>query len=64
MADCELMSTCPYFNGDFQEGPELTERLKKEYCRGDYTLCGRYIAYKALEGERKRENPEFAAQIN
>ena len=64
MPDCELTATCPYFKGDFQEAPEITERLKEEYCRGDYTWCGRYQAYKAQERERKKENPEFAAHIH
>ena len=64
MPDCELLATCPYFNGEFQEAPELTERLKEEYCHGEYSWCGRYQAYKALERDREIEKPRIAAHIH
>ena len=57
MPDCELLDTCPFFTGEFQEGPELTERLREEYCRGEYNWCGRYMIYKAFERERARIEP-------
>ena len=61
MPDCELLATCPYFNGEFKEGPELAKRLEEEYCRSEYKWCGRYQAYKALERDREIENPKIAA---
>ena len=53
MSNCELLSTCPFFNDKTQEMSELTEMLKESYCRGNYTWCGRYMAFKALERELK-----------
>jgi len=56
MPDCELMPTCPFFNDEGQEVPEMTVSLKEEYCRGDYGWCGRYMLYEALERDGKNGN--------
>ncbi|MCK4791075.1 MAG: hypothetical protein KAV87_45500 [Desulfobacteraceae bacterium] len=61
MPDCELLATCPFFAGGFQEIPELTERLREEYCHGEYSRCGRYQAYKAMERDRETENLKIAS---
>ena len=53
MPDCELLSTCPFFNDKMQDMSEMTEILKESYCRGNYTWCGRYMVSKALERELK-----------
>jgi hypothetical protein len=63
MSDCELMPTCPYFNDEFQEAPEMTAGLKERYCRGEYAWCGRYMAFKALERERERTAAGFAEDL-
>ena len=52
MPDCELLSTCPYFN-DKTYG--MTESYKKRYCKGDHAWCGRYMAFKSLERELERK---------
>ena len=44
--DCELLSTCPFFNDSTYGMPEM---YKEQYCKGDYTRCGRYLVFKALE---------------
>jgi len=55
MPACELLATCPYFNDSTYE---MAGTDKEQYCKGDYTWCGRYMAFKALErqivGLRKR----------
>jgi len=44
--NCELISTCPFFNDE--KHSEMTEALKEEFCHSNYTWCGRYLAYQAL----------------
>ena len=51
--DCELLSTCPFFN-DMQATSEMTGVLKEQYCTGNYAWCGRYMVFKALERELER----------
>jgi len=63
MADCELMSTCPYFSDEFYGVQELKEGLKDEYCRGEYGRCGRYMVFKAQEREMERRAPGFAENV-
>ena len=48
MPDCELLSTCPFFN-------KMTEIYKEQYCKGNYALCGRYLI---LLKARERNMPE------
>lgn len=55
MPDCELLSTCLFFNDGMHEMSGMTELDKERYCKGDYTWCGRYMVFKALERERKKE---------
>ncbi len=63
MPDCELRSICPFFNDRGQDVSEMAEVDKEQYCRGDYGWCGRYMVFKALEGELKRvSSPELASQ--
>ena len=52
MPDCELLSTCPFFNDRMQDMSEMTETYKEQYCKGDYAWCGRYMVFKALEREK------------
>ena len=60
MPACELLSMCPYFNDSTYGMPEM---FKERYCKGDYAWCGRYMTFKALEGELKRvSSAELALQ--
>ncbi len=52
MPDCEYLATCPFFNDSTYGMPEM---YKERYCKGDYCWCGKYLAFKALERELKRE---------
>ena len=42
MADCERLSTCPFFSGRMGNMPSVAELLKRSYCLGDKTRCARY----------------------
>lgn len=53
MPDCELLSRCPFFNDSMYE---MSEPDKERYCKGAYSWCGRYVTFKSLERELKREN--------
>ena len=54
MPDCELLSTCPFFNDRMQDMFETPETYKERYCKKDYGWCGRYMVFKALERELER----------
>jgi len=51
MPDCLLLDACPFFNDSLYE---MAEGYKEKYCKGDFAWCGRYMIFKALEGEFKR----------
>ena len=51
--DCELLSTCLFFN-DMRDTSKMTGVLKEQYCRGNYAWCGRYMVFKALDRESKK----------
>jgi len=51
MPDCLLLDACPFFNDSLYE---MAEDYKEKYCKGDFAWCGRYMVFKALEGELKR----------
>lgn len=49
MSECELLSTCPFFNDGTQDFSGMSEADKEQYCKGDYAWCGKFMAFKALE---------------
>ncbi len=59
MADCELLTSCPFFKDPTYM---MAETDKEQYCQGDYGWCGRYMAFKvarALEKETRQETAQF-----
>ena len=56
MPDCELLATCPFFNDRMHNMSEMAEMCAKQYCKGDYGWCGRYMVFKALQRELERQN--------
>ena len=48
MADCECLEGCPFFNDRMQNMPGLSGIYKKNYCKGDYQKCARYMVFKSL----------------
>ena len=55
MSNCELLAVCPFFNDASDDMSEMAEMRKEQYCKGDYTWCGRYLVFKALQRELERE---------
>ena len=42
MANCERLTTCPFFAGHMANMPGVADLMKKTYCLGDETQCARY----------------------
>ena len=42
MADCERLTTCPFFTGHMANLPSVADLMKDSYCHGDKTKCARY----------------------
>ena len=55
MPDCELAPICPVFNNLMYNKCEIVKMCREQYCNGNYAWCGRYMIFKALERELKRE---------
>ncbi len=52
MANCELIATCIFFNDKMADLPSAADFLKKKFCVGDNSECGRYVVFKALGREK------------
>ncbi len=52
MPDCENLARCPFFNDKMANMPSMSEMMKQKFCRGDKTLCARYLVCGALGKER------------
>lgn len=50
--DCELLELCPFFNGELAKKPGMSAMYKKNYCKGDFKSCARYL----ISTELGREN--------
>ncbi|MCD4652071.1 MAG: hypothetical protein K8S56_09860 [Candidatus Cloacimonetes bacterium] len=48
MADCELLSGCPFFNDKMKESSGIGAVYKKKYCLGDSSTCARFMVFKKL----------------
>lgn len=54
MSDCELSSTCPFFNDSTEDTAGIFGDYRDNYCRGNAFWCKRYLTYKASEIEAKQ----------
>ncbi len=63
MAECELLSKCPFFNEKMTDLPATTARMKKRLCLTDNSQCARYMIFKAL-GRDKVPADLFPHQVN
>jgi len=52
MADCECLAGCIFFNEKMKDMPATAEILKTKFCRGNNTLCARFIIFKELGREK------------
>jgi len=48
MSDCEVLSSCPFFNEKMDDMPEHAELFKTLYCRKNNRICARYIVSSEL----------------
>ncbi|MDD2366793.1 MAG: hypothetical protein PHN84_11570 [Desulfuromonadaceae bacterium] len=48
MSDCNLTSTCPFFNDRMSNKPATAELIKSMYCKDDFNNCARMVVAKAL----------------
>jgi len=45
MANCVVLSGCPFFNDKMVNAPKTAEMLKRRYCLDDYASCARYMVF-------------------
>ena len=55
MADCELIEKCLFFNDKMGNKPSTAE-MKKKYCKGDHSVCARYMVVEAMGREKVPPN--------
>ncbi len=48
MAECELLSSCIFFNDKMENMPATAELMKNHLCRNNKLKCARYIVYEQL----------------
>jgi hypothetical protein len=62
MPDCAKLSKCIFFNDKMKNTPSIAELIKKQFCRGDFQKCARYIVGARL-GPDKVPNDMFPINI-
>lgn len=48
MADCELMTTCAFFNDQMADMPSMSNIIKERYCKGSNVMCARHMVFRVL----------------
>ncbi len=51
MQECELMSSCPFYNGQLKGDDEQINIMKEKYCQKNNLNCARYMIFIALGKE-------------
>ena len=51
MSDCQLIEKCIFFNDKMAHMPSMSEIFKMRYCRGDRTVCARFVVFRELGRE-------------
>ena len=57
MSYCELLEPCPFFNDELANKPGMSAMYKKNYCKGDYKNCARYLV--SMELGRQNVPPDL-----
>lgn len=52
MANCEKISTCIFFNNKMSDMPTIAEIYKEKFCKGNNSLCARYMVLAACGMEK------------
>lgn len=60
MSNCKLLATCPFYNDTVQD--MLNAECREQYCRGDYTLCGRYMSFFRM-WQREHETEKDTSEL-
>lgn len=48
MGKCELLETCPFFQGKLGNKPDQIDELKEKYCLSNNLNCARYMIVNSL----------------
>ena len=48
MADCEYQEKCIFYQKNMKKALATADMFKKRYCRGDSSLCARFIVRQTL----------------
>lgn len=62
MADCPLVSGCPFFNDKMANMPSMAEMYKKKYCKSDFDNCARWVVCQK-KGKEKVPGDLFPNQM-
>ncbi|TLM70148.1 MAG: hypothetical protein FDZ70_09330 [Actinobacteria bacterium] len=49
--DCICLPACPFFNDRMKNMPSMSEVLKQQFCKGDWSSCARCMVFEALGRE-------------
>jgi hypothetical protein len=52
MSDCVKLKGCPFFNDKMDNMPLLANMYKKNYCKGDFQSCARWIVSETVGKEK------------
>jgi methyl-accepting chemotaxis protein len=52
MTDCARLAKCPFFNDRMAGMPAMAEMYKRQYCRGVFGDCARFIVADAWGPEK------------
>ena len=63
MPECELLTSCPFFNNAMKGMDATAEVMKQTMCRKDNSQCARFLVYKEL-GREKVPSDLFPRQMD
>ncbi|NLW47210.1 MAG: hypothetical protein GXY86_07735 [Firmicutes bacterium] len=56
MPECQNLAGCSFFNDRMANMPVTAEMIKRKICKGDNTVCARYMVSKAVGKEHVPAN--------
>ncbi|MCK5154123.1 MAG: hypothetical protein KAQ93_07155 [Spirochaetales bacterium] len=51
MQECELIKSCPFYNGQLKGDKDNIDSMKEKYCKANNLNCARYMVFMALGKE-------------
>ena len=55
MQECELIESCPFYNGQLEGDKVQIDAMKEKYCKVNNLNCARYMIFIALGRESMPE---------